>query len=153
MRTKHITNIDEIEQIINQCEVCFIAFANDNIPYVIPMNFAFHNGMLILHSAKTGKKIDMMEQNKRVSVAFSTAHQLVWQSESVACSYGMKSLSVVGHGTVEYITDFDKKIEYMNLVMKKYTEKADFTYSKPAIDNVFIFIVKFDELNGKILGY
>ena len=153
MRTKYINDIKEIERIINKCDVCYMAMADGDQPYVIPMNFAYENRILYLHSALTGKKNDILKKNKKVCITFSIDHQLDWQNEKVACSYGMKSRSVVGFGNVKIIEDYDTKIEYLNKFMKKYTGNDEFNYSKPSVNNVFVFIVKFDEISGKLLGY
>ena len=124
-----------------------------DVPYVIPMNFAYNNKVLYMHSAPVGKKLDVLHKNNKVCVSFSTDHQLAWQHEDVACSYGMKSRSVVAYGKVEFIEDYDQKVEILQKVMSKYTERDNYTYSKPSINNVCIFVVNIEEMSGKLIGY
>ena len=51
MKTITITDSAEMEQIISECQICFVGFATpDGMPYVLPMNFAYHEGQIILHS-------------------------------------------------------------------------------------------------------
>jgi hypothetical protein len=40
---REIPGIQEIEEIIQKADVCRIALANDNIPYIVPMNFGYVN--------------------------------------------------------------------------------------------------------------
>lgn len=143
----------EIESIINKSEVCFLAMADKDQPYVIPMNFAYEDKKLYMHCALTGRKIGILKANNKVSITFSVDHELAWQNEDVACSYGMKSRSVVAQGTVSFVENYDEKVEILQKVMKKYTQRDNFKYSKPSIENVCIFVVECNEIKGKLIGY
>jgi nitroimidazol reductase NimA-like FMN-containing flavoprotein (pyridoxamine 5'-phosphate oxidase superfamily) len=43
-KEREITGIDEIEAIISRCDVCRIALADDNLPYIVTMNFGYSGG-------------------------------------------------------------------------------------------------------------
>ena len=123
MKTLIITEKEEIEQIIAKCTVCFVGLADTDLtPYVIPMNFGYKEGTVYLHSA-----------------------------QEVACSYRMRSKSVIGWGTVLFEEDFDKKKEALDIIMHQYTQK-EFTYSDPAVKNVKIWKVALDTLTCKVFG-
>lgn len=144
---------DLIKEIIDKCDVCYIGMVDiNNMPYVLPFNFGFINNCIYLHSAKTGKKIDILKNNPDVCIAFSTDHLLLYQNEHVACSFRMKSRSVIAYGKVQFIDDYDEKINVLNIIMQKYTGKS-FTYSTPAVKNVEIFIVPIDSITVKESGY
>ncbi len=64
------------------------------------MNFGFKDNVIYLHSAPEGRVVDILEKNKNICVTFSTDHELVFQHPEVACSYRMKSKSVVAWGKV-----------------------------------------------------
>jgi len=149
-----MTSQDEkIKQIIDKCDVCYIAMVDeDNMPYLLPFNFGFDKNCIYLHSAKTGKKIDVLKINPNVCIAFSTDHLLLYQNENVACSFRMKSRSVIAYGQVKFINDYEEKIKVLNIIMKKYTGRS-FTYSTPAVKNVEIFIVPIDTVTVKESGY
>ena len=68
---------------------------------------------------------------------FSIDHALVFQHPEVACSYRMRSKSVIAWGKVAYEEDFDKKVEALDIIMKQYSDKT-FRYSDPAVRNVKI---------------
>lgn len=153
MKKRLVTSPKEIDSIIHKCEVCYVGMVDlNNQPYVLPFNFGYKDQTLYLHSAPEGRKIEILRQNNRVCVAFSTDHLLTFQSENVACSYGMKFRSVVAYGNVEFIQDDEKKIEVMNIIMKKYSGK-EFSYAAPSIRNVAVFKVIIDSISGKELGY
>ena len=140
-------------QIIDKCEACYVSMVDQhNMPYVVPLNFGLKDGVIYLHSSRTGKKLDILRNNKNVCIAFSTDHQLRFQHEDVACSYVMKYRSILVYGHIEFIEDIEDKIEAMNLVMKKYVGK-EFSYNEPAIREVCVYKVIISEMTGKKLGY
>lgn len=153
MKHRLIADRQGIEEIILKCPVCHIAMVDpDGMPYLLPFNFGYEDGIIYLHSGRTGKKIDILQRNPNVCVEFSTDYLLRFQSENVACSYTMKYRSVLAYGKVEFIEDPEQKIHIMNTVMKHYVS-GKFTYSPPSMNEVCCWIVRADKMEGKINGY
>jgi len=153
MRYRLLTDRSAMEEIIRKCQVCHIAMVDpDGMPYLLPFNFGYENGILYFHSAKTGKKMGILTHNPHVCVEFSTDYLLRFQSEKVGCSYTMKYRSVLAYGKVEFIEDPEQKTKIMNIVMKNYVT-GEFTYNPPSMNEVCCWIVKIDNLEGKINGY
>jgi uncharacterized protein len=118
----------------------------------LPFNFGFENQTIFLHSAQNGKKIDILRANPQVCVSFSTDHQLFHRHETMACSYGMRYRSVLAFGKVEFIEDYNEKVDVLNIIMRKYTGKS-FQYNPPSIHNVAIYKVVIDKIETKISNY
>ena len=153
MRGNWITSRSEMFQVIEKCDVCFVSMVDqNNMPYVVPLNFGVKDGFIYLHSSKKGKKTDILRNNNKVCIAFSTDHQLKYQNEAVACSYAMKYRSVLVYGHIAFIEEWEDKIEALNIVMRKYTDKK-FSFNAPAIREVCIYRVVIEEMTGKKLGY
>lgn len=153
MKNRKITLKEEIERIIQKCELCNVAMVDlDGFPYVIPMNFGYNDDCIYLHSSQKGKKIDILKKNSSVCVSFSTDHLLRWQSEKVACSYSMKYKSVLAFGKVEFVTEKEEKIKALNVIMKQYTDKA-YKYSDPSLKEVMVFKVNIEKMEGRAYGY
>jgi nitroimidazol reductase NimA-like FMN-containing flavoprotein (pyridoxamine 5'-phosphate oxidase superfamily) len=121
-------------------------------PYVLPFNFGYEEGIIFLHSAQQGKKIDILRNNPDVCVCFSTDHQLFHRHEPVACSYGMKYRSVLAFGRIVFIEDYDEKVRVLNIIMQKYAGRS-FDYNPPAVNNVSVYKVVADTFEGKESGY
>ena len=152
MRTVAHKNIDFIEKVIKSCDVCFVGMADeDGMPYVLPMNFGYKDKIVYLHSAPDGRKIDILNINKNVSIVFSTNSELVYQHKQVACSYRVKSTSVIIAGMVEFIEDDNDKTEVLNILMENYT-MDNFEYSKPAVRNVKVWKVKAESITCREFG-
>lgn len=145
-----INRREQMMEIIRSVQVCHLAMVDtDGKPYVLPFNFGTDDDYIWFHSAKTGKKNDILKHNASVCVAFSNDYILGSRHDHVACSYFMKYKSVLVYGEVEIIDDYDLKIKGMNIIMKHYTGKDDFQYNAPAINNVEIFRLKADTMTGK----
>lgn len=153
MHHRFITDQKEIDEIISRCEVCYVSMVDENnLPYVLPFNFGYKEGVIFLHSSKKGLKIDILRKNPSVCIAFSTDHKLRHQSEQVACSYSMKYRSVLAYGKVEFIDDIDQKVEFLNTFMTHYSDR-DFQYNAPALREVCTYKVKVEKFTAKIYGY
>lgn len=153
MKNRKITFEPEIEKIIRKCRFCSLAMVDlEGKPYVLHMNFGFKDKVLYLHAAPEGKKIDILNKNPQVCVAFSTDHLLRWQNIEVACSYSMKYRSVLLYGKVEFVEDLKEKEDALNIIMHQYTQEV-YRYSEPAIRNVCVFKVKAEKLEGRAFGY
>ncbi len=152
MRTSIITDISEKEDVIRQCDICFVGITEaDGTPYVIPMNFGYSDGEIILHSGPEGKHLNLLKLSNRICVTFCSDRKLVYQHPDVACSYSMLSKSVVCKGTVSFIEELPEKEKTMNLLMKNYADRT-FKYSTPALTNVKIWRVTVDEMTAKSFG-
>lgn len=148
-----LTNPQEILDTADKSEACFVSMVDEKgLPYIVPMNFGLHKGNIYLHSAQTGRKIDILKKKSDVCVCFTSDYHLRWQNESVACSYSMKYRSVRACGKVEFIEDYDEKVNALNIIMRKYTGR-DFKYNAPAVNDVLAWVVKVDKWEGRVYGY
>jgi len=152
---KHKTDIkpEEIEDIIGRCDVCNLSMVDqDGFPYVVPMNFGYRNNTVYFHGAPTGKKIDILRNNPKICISFSTDHELRYQNEKVACSWSMKYRSVIAYGVVKFVDDPEEKVKILNIIMTNYTDK-EFKYSPPAVREVNVFKVEIEKVDGRVYGY
>lgn len=63
MKTIAITELTEIEAIIRKCPYCTVGITDlEGNPYVVPMNFAYRDGIIYLHSSPEGSKVTMAEK-------------------------------------------------------------------------------------------
>ncbi len=152
MKTITITNSQIICDTIDKCGICFVGITQpDGMPYVIPMCFGFHDNTFYFHSGLEGDKLDFLKNNPRVCITLSEGEQLVFQHSDVACSYSMKSHSIIAQGEVAFIDDYDEKVKALDIIMQHYT-KRKFTYGIPAVNNVRIWKVSNPEISCKSFG-
>ena len=152
MKTIVIEDKQRIESIILQADACFVGMVDlEGNPYVVPMNFAYRDGVIYLHSGPEGSKVEMVERYPQVCITFCEGHELVYMHRQVACSYSMKSRSVMCRGKVRFIEDMDEKRNILDIVMQQYVE-YEFKYSEPAVRNVKVWEVKVEKMTCRSFG-
>jgi nitroimidazol reductase NimA-like FMN-containing flavoprotein (pyridoxamine 5'-phosphate oxidase superfamily) len=147
---REITDINEIEEIIQRAGVCHIALSDNNAPYIVAMNFGYENvkgPTLYFHCAHEGKKIDIIKRNNRVCFQFDVDHELV--SADGACDFGMRYRSVVGSGKLHTVHDREEKADALRVIMKQYTGRVDHAFSDEAIGRTNVLRLEIEEMKGK----
>jgi nitroimidazol reductase NimA-like FMN-containing flavoprotein (pyridoxamine 5'-phosphate oxidase superfamily) len=143
---RQITDLAEIEFILSSASFCHLSMVDDGKPYVVPMNFGYADGVLYLHSAPQGRKIDVLRKNPRVCFSIVHKHELVTGKK--ACSWSAKYASVVGTGKAEIVSDRDGKEIGLTILMGQYSEE-EFDFSKEKLDGMVVIRVEIDTLMGK----
>jgi nitroimidazol reductase NimA-like FMN-containing flavoprotein (pyridoxamine 5'-phosphate oxidase superfamily) len=149
-KEREIKDISEIENVIKSSDVCRIAFANDNLPYLVTMNFGYSGGndkKLYFHCAREGKKLEMIKKNNYVCFEFDTDHDL--HEEKTACGFGMGYRSVVGWGRIEIIDEDEGKKQGLNQLMAQYSDRDNFLYDKEILDKCLVLRLDIIEMKGK----
>jgi nitroimidazol reductase NimA-like FMN-containing flavoprotein (pyridoxamine 5'-phosphate oxidase superfamily) len=151
MRTHFIHNRNEIDDILKQCKTCFVAMSDNNVPYLLPMNFAMDGDRVILHSAQSGRMWETIKKNPKVCISWTLGEELAWQDVQVGCSYRVKSKSVMAEGTAEIVEDMEEKERIIKQFMTQYSD-LPFKFNAPAIKSVGVILVHIEQLTAKEFG-
>ncbi len=150
-RDREVTDRQEIIDIISRCEVCRLGMAVDHVPYIVPLNFGYEasEGELTLyfHSAKEGRKLEMLAQNPRVCFEMTCNTRLMANED--ASKYTMAYESVMGTGDVTFCQDREEKRHGLALLMRTYAPDRTFAFPDAVLDAVCIFQVKVRDMTGK----
>lgn len=149
-KDKEIMDLAIIDSVMKEAEICRIALCEDNEPYIVPMNFGYNNGYLYVHSAKEGKKLDILRRNNKVCFEVDIKTEIV-RNEKI-CDWGMKYYSVIGKGEVTFLLDIEKKIQALNKIVEKYAD-ISFEFAESELNNIEVLEIKIKELTGKKSGY
>lgn len=149
---REVTDLDEQIAIIQRCDVCRLAFFDAESPYIVPMNFGFEQSgdtlSLYFHSARTGKKLDCLAANPRVSFEMDGAHRLL--EADLACGYSMEYESVIGHGTARLVTDAQKR-HALECIMQHYRPDDAYSFDPRMVEAVAVFQVTVQAMTAKRL--
>lgn len=140
-----------IDKILTEAETIRIAIVDEGSPYLVAMNYAYVDGCLYMHSAREGRKIDILRKNNKVAFQTDTGVELVMKEE--ACSCGTKYLSVFGTGKAIFVEDKVEKIKALDAIMSKHTGKAGFEYPEKMLEKTLIIKVEIESVTGKKSGY
>ena len=147
---KEIKSRPEIEAVILKSDVCRIGLAEGNMPYVIPVNFGFKDNRLYFHSAKEGRKLDIIRRNSNVCFEMDIDHDFVKAEKG--CNWAMKYRSVIGTGKAVIIENITEKIAALKLIMAHYSD-GKYDFSESDAERVAVIRIDIESLSGKKSGY
>ncbi len=145
-KEKEITDIGEIESIIRKSLVCRLGLADDGSPYIVPLCFGYKNNSLYFHSAKEGRKIEILKRNNQVCFEFDSNFEV--QTGKAACDWGMNYRSVIGYGRAFFIENSEEKRKALDVIMAQYADGV-FEYSEKAFGKAFVIKVEIESMTGK----
>ena len=152
MRKKQyeIKDVTVIEEILAKSEVCRIAMIDNGKPYIIPMNYGYKNNTIYFHSSPLGKKIEILKKNNLVCFEMEMNAQVV--KKDIPCDWTTKYRSVIGYGTIEFITDNKQKKEGLDIIMAHYGKKDKNIYQDKNFEKTLVLKLNIEEMTGKQHG-
>lgn len=142
--------MNEIEEIIKLCKTCHVAMVDEGKPYVVPLSFGYElkDGELTLyfHSAKVGKKIDILHKNSEV--CFDLACEGEPQHSDNPCNSGYYYSSMIGYGTVEFVEDVEEKCKGLSLLME-HQANQEVVFNEKQAATVCVYKITTSDFTGK----
>ncbi|MBC7960501.1 MAG: pyridoxamine 5'-phosphate oxidase family protein, partial [Vallitaleaceae bacterium] len=117
---REIKELDEIEQILRTAKVCRVSMVDDGKPYLVPLNFGYQDKALYFHSAKSGRKIEILKNNN--NVCFEVDIDMVIVEGERACDYCARYNSVIGFGKAIFIEEEAQKMKALDILMGQYVK-------------------------------
>ena len=145
-KDREIEDKQEMEEIISRAKVCRLAMSVDDQPYLVPLNFGYAEGKVYFHSAKEGRKLEMIAANDKVCFEVDLDHDLI--SASKACKFGFGYASVIGFGRAAVVEDRAEKELGLKTIMAQYSDD-EFEFSAQDMDRVAVVRVELTSLSGK----
>ena len=149
-KERELTDPGEVESVIKRAVVCRIALSDNNVPYLVPVNFGYQDGCLYIHTAMEGMKIDIIRRNDRV--CFEVEADLELTKGAMACKWGMRYRSVIGFGRASLVEDSEGKRAALDIIMRHYSDDPH-EYSEKLMEKVAIIRVEIDTMTGKQSGF
>lgn len=147
---REVSGMENLISIIKKCNVCRLAFFDEEYPYIIPLNFGYsyesEELILYFHGAKAGKKLDLIHANNKVGFEMDCSHKLIEGDE--ACEYSMEFESVCGNGYMEHL-DKESKPFALTRLMKQYTDMENFHFNEKVLDATEVLQLKVCNITGK----
>ena len=151
-KDREVTDLGQIKKILDSCKTCHLAMSDNGRPYVVPLSYAyFISGetlTLFFHSAKAGRKIDILRENNNVCFEMCVEGEPVF-AEEMPCNSGYHFSSVIGFGLVQFIKDTDEKCSALSLLMK-HQANIDVDFIAAQADGVCVFKVSSTDFTGKM---
>ncbi len=143
---KEITDRSEIDDILGRASICHLGLNDRGECYVVPVNYGYDGSCLYVHSAREGRKIDILRADKRLS--FTVYTDLHMQESDKACSFTMKYKSVMGRGMATLIDDPALKEDALRIIMRHYSQE-EFSFDPARVDKIVIIKIEIQGMTGK----
>lgn len=144
---KEIKKFSEIENILLNNVVCRIAFAKDNQPYCVPMNYGYKERVIYCHSGFEGLKMDFIRANPYVCVEVDQNIHVI--SQDSACKYSCAYESVIAFGKVLVIDNVLEKKAALDIIMNQITKNSTGDYDSDILKKTAILKIALTEISGK----
>ena len=151
-----IKSQEKIKEFLNHEHVGRIASIDENgYPQIIPMNFAFVNDVIYMHSYPRGEKIENILKNNKVGFEVDRELEFLpsyFSHPTDASQADTLYISVVLKGTAYLVEDDAEKTLALNGLMEKYQPEGHYEPIKKddlVLDEVAIIKVVSDSIKGK----
>ena len=150
-KDREVTDTAAIRAILDKAQVVHLAMIDGDRPYVVPLHYGYTledvRLTLYLHSAKEGRKLDVLKKNARVAFVLETDVSLV-SGGDLPCKYGAAYASVMGEGKAVFLTDPAKKAAGLQILMKIQTGR-EFTITEAMTESVAVLRVDVETYSAK----
>ena len=151
-----IKSYDKIKEFLSQEHVGRIASIDENgYPQIIPMNFAFANDAIYMHSYTRGEKLDNISRNDKVGFEVDRELEFLpsyFSHPTDASQADTLYISVVIKGKAVFVEDDEEKAFGLNELMKKYQPEGNYIpiqNNDLVLDEVAVIKVIPESLKGK----
>lgn len=149
-KDREVTSCEALKEIIDKCMVCRVAMQDETGLYIVPMNFGYEfDGeklTLYFHSAKAGRKVDIMAKGADVAFEMDCDHELI--AHEIACRNGFAYSSIIGNGKATQLEEPEEKLRALQLIMVHQTGK-EFDMPLAAGNAVALFKLESTSFAGK----
>jgi len=149
-KEKEIRDAGAIEAILRRATVCRIGFAGKDGPYVVPMSFGYEAGCLYLHSARDGRKLDLLREDPRVCFEVDLDYEVVKKERP--CEWTLRYRSVVGFGRAVLVEDPEEKRRGLEVILRHHGGDPS-ALPEQSLDGVSLIRIEIREMTGKQSGY
>jgi hypothetical protein len=148
-KDREITDQAEIEAIIRSAHLMRIALVDGDMPFLLPVFYAYDGKALYFHGAHAGSKIEIIKRNNNICFEISIDHGVI--ESDAACDFEAKHRTAIGVGKAVFVEDEAEKINALDLVVANFTDKR-FEYSKANLSRTTVIRIDIDSLKGKKHG-
>jgi nitroimidazol reductase NimA-like FMN-containing flavoprotein (pyridoxamine 5'-phosphate oxidase superfamily) len=150
-KDREVLDDEKIDEIINKSKICRVGFNDNGEVYIVPMNFGYEHKdntrVFYFHSAKVGRKIDLIKSNPKVGFEIDTDFE-IWDADR-ACDFSAGYQSVIGTGVISELNDFESKKIALIELMNTMTGKREWTFDENMINAVAVFKLDIEKLSCK----
>ena len=129
-----------------------LALQDEPAPYVVPVFFGQKDGILYVHSALVGTKMDLLRAHP--FVGFSACAPVTILPGRTPCDFSATAQSVVGTGRARIVENEEERREGLDSIMRHYGAgvSGEYVYRRDSLARTSVIAIHIDALHGKSTG-
>ena len=148
-KDREITDRSEIDAIIRSSKLMRIALVDGEIPFLVPVFYAFNGTALYFHSAQAGTKIEILKRNNNICFEISVDHGII--KDEIPCDFEAKHRTVIGLGKATFVKEDAEKIKALDMIVAHFSDKK-FEYSASNLNRTTVIRIDIVSIKGKTHG-
>ena len=149
-KDREIVDREEIDQIVRSANLMRIALVDGDMPFLVPVFYAFDGSALFFHSAQAGTKMELMKRNNNICFEIGIDQGFIESDE--ACDFEARHRTVIGIGKAVLVEDEAEKIKALDLIVAHFSQKK-FEYPKANLDRTAVIRIDIESIKGKKHGF
>ena len=145
---REITDIKDIEGILDRGFVCHLGLVDGERAYIVPMNYAYEKMAIYLHCAGDGKKLDLLRANNNVCFEIDINENDIARSGDEPCEWGTKFESVIGFGKAVFLDSPKDKCLGLNAIVSRYAKRT-YEFPESEVEATIVIKILIEEITGK----
>ncbi len=145
-----ITDRAEIDMILASSKVMHLALADHDVPFLVPLFYAYDGTSIYFHSANAGTKIEILKRNPKVCFEVSIDHGVI--DSDIACDFEARHRTVIGCGKASFIEEEAEKVHILDRIVGQFTKKQ-FDYPKARLRHTAVIRIEIESIKGKKHGF
>lgn len=146
-KEKEVCSREVMEKLLDSAQIIRIGLIDGGEPYIVPMLFGYRAGSIYMHSAREGRKIDIIKKGGMVCFEVEEAGEVT--EKDTPCKWTLDYVSVVGWGEARIIEDREEMRKGLDVIMLHYGGKPPFEYSESSLTKMLVIRVDIASMTCK----
>lgn len=108
----------KVHSFLSKSQTGYLGLSVGDMPYIVPLNYVWHEGNIYFHGATMGRKMDMLQRN--ANATFVLSENFGTMANPTPAHTDTAYLSVMLFGKVEIVNDLTEATSAMQQLLDKY---------------------------------
>jgi len=116
-----VNDLTWMRTLLAEEEIGHLALSENGNPYVVPINYAFMDGKIVMHCGMTGLKLDMIRKNPSCCLAVNRHPDKVRYHAEKKCHYRYQS--VIVYGKARFVESAEDRLEWIRKYRQYFNDR------------------------------
>lgn len=151
--SKRVRDKEWMDKVLSEEELGHLALSDGGAPYIVPINYAYLDGKIVIHCATKGRKLNIIGQNPKCCFAVDRHPDKVRYHPEKRCHYRYHSVLVFGRAT--YIESAEERLEWIKRYKDYFDARLPWTvdakeeFGIKTAEHCGIIIIDIDDMTGR----